>query len=359
MKHWQETERVLDALLRLDGGAAALARVIHVEGSAYRRPGAKLLVAEGTTLGGVSGGCLEEDVRIVGLEAAISGQPRLRHYDTEESEGRVWGLGLGCGGKVDVFVQPVSGSEANELWHSVRERLRGNAPFAVATIIEGSGVGRSVIVDDTDTLHGPAAGDGSDGDRALRAAARAALRARSSGIATLGDRRVFLEVFLPPPRLLICGAGDDTIALSGCAAAVGFRVLVADHRSAYLTPERFPDALILHLQRPEDGVPDTFRGDDTFAVVKAHSFRLDREWARLLLETEARYVGLLGPRSRTEQILAEIGRSGDERVHGPVGLDLGAEGPEQVALSIVAELMAVRSGHVPRPLRQKEAAVHG
>jgi xanthine/CO dehydrogenase XdhC/CoxF family maturation factor len=188
--------------------------------------------------------------------------------------------------------------------------------------------------------------------------ARSALRAGASAVHRLGGARVFDEVFLPPPRLLICGAGDDAIPLSACAASVGFRVFVADHRSAYLTPERFPDARTLHLQRPEEGVPAAFRGEDAFAVVKAHSFRLDREWARVLLETETRYIGLLGPRARTEKILSELGASGRERVYGPVGLDLGAEGPEQVALSIVAELMAVRSGHEPRPLREKAEAVH-
>ena len=188
--------------------------------------------------------------------------------------------------------------------------------------------------------------------------ARGALRAGASGVHRLGDIRVFEEIFLPPPRLLICGAGDDAIPLSVCAAAVGFRVLVADHRSAYLTPERFPDARTLHLQRPEEGVPAAFRGEDAFAVVKAHSFRLDREWARALLETEARYIGLLGPRARTQKILAELGCSGRDRVYGPVGLDLGAEGPEQIALSIVAELMAVRSGREARPLRERVESVH-
>jgi xanthine/CO dehydrogenase XdhC/CoxF family maturation factor len=158
--------------------------------------------------------------------------------------------------------------------------------------------------------------------------------------------------------LLICGAGDDAIPLSACAATVGFRVLVADHRSAVLTRERFPDAAELFLRGPEEGVPGSFRGEDAFAVVKAHSFRLDRDWARALLAAETRYVGLLGPRARAERILTELGASSRERVYGPVGLDLGADGPEQIALSIVAELMAVRSRREARPLREKQAAVH-
>ena len=362
MKHWQETERILDVLLQVavEGRAAALARVVHVEGSAYRRPGAKLLVAEGgTTLGGVSGGCLEEDVRLVGLEVANAREPRLRHYDTEESEGRAWGLGLGCGGKVEVFIQPVSPSEAHGLWAAVRDRLRADAAFAVGTVIAGLGAGRSLVVEEDGSPAGGTADAGPDEE--LAAFARQALRARASESRTVGERRLFAEVFLPPPRLLICGAGDDAIPLAACAATVGFRVLVADHRSAYLTPERFPETMSLFLKRPEEGVPDSFIGEDAFAVVKAHSFRLDREWVRALLQTRALYIGVLGPRARTEKILAELGpagASGHERVYGPVGLDLGAEGPEQVALSIVAELMAVRSGREARSLREKEAAVH-
>jgi xanthine dehydrogenase accessory factor len=360
VKHWQETERILDALLQVvaEGRAAALGRVVHVEGSAYRRPGAKLFVAEGgMSLGGVSGGCLEEDVRLVGLETSRTGAPQLRHYDTEESEGKAWGLGLGCGGKVDVFVQPVTPVDARGLWSPVRDRLRGSEPFAVGTIIAGPGSGRSLIVDEDGTT---AADDGSlDADVARFV--RQALRARTSQSRVLGERRIFAEVFLPPPRLLICGAGDDAIPLASCAATVGFRVLVADHRSASLTPERFPEATDLFLRRPEEGVPESFRGGDAFAVVKAHSFRLDREWVRALLGTETRYIGLLGPRARTERILFELEASVASRresVYGPVGLDLGAEGSEQVALSIVAELMAVRSGREARSLREKTAAVH-
>jgi xanthine dehydrogenase accessory factor len=338
VKHWQETERILHRLLGPagEGRPAALAVVVRIEGSAYRRPGARLLIEEDdSSLGGISGGCLEEDVRLVGREVLRSGEPRLKHYDTGTDESKVWGLGLGCNGQVDVFVQRAAAEEEREPWRRVRERLEGDAPFALATVISGPGAGELRLT-------------GEDPHET----------AGESGVQTAGQRQVFREVFRPPPRLLICGAGDDAIPLAATAAAVGFRVTVADHRPAYLAAERFPDARGRVHRRPEDGLAGLPSSGDAFAVVMSHSLKHDREWARRLLEAGGRYVGLLGPRARTDAILAGLAAVPRERVYGPVGLDLGAEGPEQIAVSIVAELMAVRAGRDPRHLRGKEEAVH-
>jgi len=184
------------------------------------------------------------------------------------------------------------------------------------------------------------------------------VRRRSSSVQTLEGVRVFFEVLSPPPRLLVCGAGDDAIPLVALAASIGFRVLVADHRDAVLTPARFPAARELLRRRPEDGLPAGFAGPDAFAVVKCHSFNLDGGWVRALLAADVGYVGVLGPRERTRKIAGDASGPARERLFGPVGLDLGAEGPEQVALAIVAELLAVRAGRTAAPLRLKEAAVH-
>jgi xanthine/CO dehydrogenase XdhC/CoxF family maturation factor len=141
------------------------------------------------------------------------------------------------------------------------------------------------------------------------------------------------------------------------AAAAGFRVVVVDHRSAYLTAERVPEAWKRLPLRPEEP-GELPSGRDTFAVVMTHSLKRDTEWVRRLLAADVSYIGLLGPRARTSRILEEAGAPAQGRVFGPVGLDLGADGPEQVALSIVAELLAVRSGREPRHLREREVALH-
>ena len=334
VKHWQETERLLDRLLRPGSPQrAALAVVVRIEGSAYRRPGAKLLIEEkGTGLGGVSGGCLEEDVRQVGREVLRSGQPQLRHYDTSTDETKLWGLGLGCNGRVDVFVQPVATDREREVWSRVKERLHGDASFAIVTLIDGPGAPGVQLVDAaggvTGTLGDP------DLDREAQGLARSALLARGSRVRALGSRQLFIEVLLPPPRLLICGAGDDAMPLAAYAAGVGFRVLVADHRAAYLSEERFPEARARFLRRPEEDLGDLPKGAETYAVVMTHSLEHDREWARRLLATDIPYVGLLGPRARTEKILSDVG------------------------LAILAEVLAVWSEREPVHLREKEATVH-
>jgi xanthine/CO dehydrogenase XdhC/CoxF family maturation factor len=352
LKHWQETGQIVERLIRIsrDGRRCALATVTRIVGSAYRRPGAKLLIEDGGAVhGGVSGGCLEEDVRQIGRRVMESGQARLRHYATGDDEDKVWGLGLGCNGEVDILVQPVA-PEAAGAWEAVGGLLAGDAPFALACPLEDGAPGGVTVVVESGRRAGTA-------DPAIEAAAHDALRARRSGWTRAGERALFVEVLTPPPSLVVCGAGDDARPLAAFAAAAGFRVIVADHRPAYLTAARFPEARARLPIRPTDeaALPG---GRDAYAVVMTHSLDRDTEWVRRLLTTEAPYIGLLGPRVRTEGILEKLGASGSDRVFGPVGLDLGADGPEQVAISIVSELLSVWSGRELRHLRERETAVH-
>jgi xanthine/CO dehydrogenase XdhC/CoxF family maturation factor len=326
MKHWQETSQLLTTAARLAGAGqrAALATVVRISGSAYRRPGAKLLVAaDGQMCGSVSGGCLEADVRENALHVIRDGTPRLLHYDTGSDDTTVWGLGMGCNGAVDVFVQPAEGGSPDNA--TVLELLRGDRPFAISTVIEGPGLGsRRVTV----------------------------------GEAPSPEPGVFVEAFVPPPRLFICGAGDDSIPLAAFATEVGFRVTLLDHRAGYLTLERFSPGVELRTARSDQGFGTPAPGANGYVVIKTHSLAHDRTWLRRALDSEAGYIGLLGPRPRVERLIEEAGTSSGDRVFGPVGLDLAAEGAEQIALSIVAELMAVRAARVPRHLREKESAIH-
>lgn len=357
MKHWQETAQILDRVIRLgqEGRRAALAIVTRIEGSAYRRPGAKLLIEEGgALLGGVSGGCLEEDVRQVGLLVLSSGRSRLLHYETGADETRLWGLGLGCDGRVDLVVQPIAPQAAQGAWARVRSLLDGDAPFALSTIVEDGAPGFLALGES-----GRLAGDTEAADEPeLEAAARSALGARRSRLEAVGSRQVFTEILLPPPKLLVCGAGDDARPIVALAANVGFRVFVADHRSKHLEARRLPEAHRLLLLRPDEASTELPTDPDTYAVVKMHSLVHDTAWVQRLIETDVSYLGVLGPRARTRRILADLGVADDARVFGPVGLDLGAEGPEQVAVSVVAELLAVLSRREPRHLREREVAVH-
>ncbi len=360
VRHWKETAEVFGRIAGLPaaGGRAALATVVRIEGSAYRRPGAKLLVEEdGATLGSISGGCLEGDVREIALGVIREGAPRRRRYETGADENAAWGLGLGCAGSVELFVQPATARAAVAAVERVLELFEDGRPFALCTVVEGTPAAGAMVVVSAD---GSVAG--STGDVALDVEiARLSgewIAARSSRLSSVGAAEVFAEILVPPPQLLLFGADDDARPICAYASAAGFRVTVVDHRAAFLAAERFPGAERRIERRSDEGVAGLPIGPRTCAVVKTHLIAHDREWARQLVAAGAGYVGLLGPRARVREIVREIGAEGNDRVFGPVGLDLGAEGPEQVALSIVAELLAAGSGVEPRHLRDKGATIH-
>ena len=357
MKQWLETRAVLDFLgrVRAEGKRAALATVVRVRGSAYRHEGAKLVVAEdGSTAGNVSGGCLEQDVREVALQVIRTGEPQLRSYCSSADEIAAWDLGVGCEGQVDVFVE-VAEARARE-----RGLLDGREPFAVATIVgmrdAGCGKRRVVTAD-------RAEGDLGSKDLNTRAAstARELLETGDSGIHEIGGRSIFFDVLVPPPQLVVLGAGDDARPLVRFAADVGFRVVVVDRRQGFLTVERFPAAAAL-IQSAGDELGAALPLDaECYAVVMNHNFADDQAYVRALLKTPVAYVGMLGPRQRTERILRNLAGEGpmdEARVYGPVGLDIGTDGAEQVALAVIAEMLAVRSGRRARSLRERRAAIH-
>ena len=356
MKHWKETEEILARVsdLASAGRSGALATVVRIGGSAYRRPGAKFLIQDdGGTLGGVSGGCLEADVRERARRDVIpTGTPRFLHYDTGSDDRVVWGLGLGCNGSVDVFVQRIDAFAG--VLPALREMLRGDSRFSVATVVSGTAIGEHFVlgIDPDARARGPLP------DRINLAAARQRLAAGESGLDESDAGLVFTDVLSPPPHLVVCGAGDDARPLVAYAAASGFQVTVIDHRPAFLTVDRFPDARRLLNMRPDDYGGAFLAGARTSIVLMNHSLAMDREWLRRLLPTGARSIGLLGPRARCEEVLAQIGVEADDRVFGPVGLDIGADDPEQIAISIVAELLAIRAEREPRHLRERGIPIH-
>jgi len=353
MKQWLETREVLDFLARVRGAGqrAALATVVRVRGSAYRHEGAKLVVAEdGSTAGNVSGGCLEQDVREVALQVIRKGEPELRSYCSSADEIAAWDLGVGCEGQVDVYI------ERAEARRSERALLDERRPFVACGVMPGKGERLIVTADRTE-------GDLGSKDLNARVAtkARELLETGESGIHEIGGRSIFFDVLVPPPQLVVLGAGDDARPLVRFAAVVGFRVVVVDRRPGYLTRERFPDAAAL-VESAGDELEVLLPLDaECYAVVMNHNFADDQAYMRALLKTPVAYVGMLGPRQRTERILRNLAAEGpmdEARVYGPVGLDIGTDGAEQVALAVIAEILAVRSGRRARSLRERRAAIH-
>jgi xanthine dehydrogenase accessory factor len=350
------------------GDRMALATIVQVKGSTYRREGARLLVPEhGKPVGTISGGCLEGDVREAAVHVMDEGRPRLLHFDLTADDEVVWGWGLGCNGVIDVFVEPAEGAMATA--GAIRQAIDEQRAVITITVVE-SPDGASVRPGTRMLVHADGTGEGSLGDRDLdrRASgeAQAALREGRSGLIPLGEGvRAFVEVLVPPLRLLVCGAGHDAVPLVRFAASLGWRVEVVDDREAFLKPHRFPEAARFVKAEPIDASREAGVDDRTYAVVMSHNFLRDKDYLRSLLGTPAPYIGMLGPAARLDRVLAELRREGFEPdpthlevVHGPAGLDLGGDGPEEVGWAIVGEILALSKGRAGGFLKDRRGPIH-
>jgi xanthine dehydrogenase accessory factor len=351
------------------GERMALATIVSVRGSTYRRPGARLLVPEqGDPVGNVSGGCLESDVERLGREVMASGTPRLALFDLTADGDAVWGYGLGCNGAMELLIEPAEHAAASA--DALRTAVEQERSCCLVTVIESgaSGVepGARLLVHEDGRTEGAIGGDV---DEEVRELARAALVEGTSRVERLatnaGELRMFVEVIQPPPRLLVCGAGHDAIPLVESVARLGWRVVVVDPREQFLTRERFPAAAALLDPPPADLVRAVPVDGRTYAVVMTHNYLRDMEYLRALLDGDAPYIGVLGPRRRTDQLLRELAEQGavpsDEvraRIHAPAGLDIGADTPDEIAASIVAEILAVKRGRSGGALRDRRAPIH-
>ena len=350
------------------GARMALATIVAVRGSTYRRPGARLLVPEeGAPIGNISGGCLEGDVADMARVVMEEGTARLAGWDLTADDDAVWGLGLGCNGAIEVFIEPAE--KAAEVAGALRMALDEERPISVVTVLESGRAGvdpgsRVVVKPD-------GSAEGSLGDPVIDAAAveaaRERLAAERSEIRTLpGDVRAFVEVLEPPLRLLVCGAGHDAIPLVRAAAGLGWNAVVVDDRPGFLDEERFPGAAgFVAVEAPEKVAVEAPIDERTVAVVMTHNFLRDKEYLRALIGSPAAYVGMLGPGARTQRLLIELADEGvvladtdRERIHGPAGLDLGGEGPEEIAESIVAEIVAVKRGRAGGFLKERRGPIH-
>ena len=361
-----ELTDVLAAITTLHerGERMALATIVGVRGSTYRRPGARLLVPEqGASIGNVSGGCLEGDVERIGREVMVDGAPRLELFDLTADGDEVWGYGLGCNGAMELFIEPAE--HAISTAAALRSAVQDERACCLVTVLavadgaapDGVAPGARLLRHADGITEG---GLGStDADAAAVILADAALGAEASSVEDVDGMRLFIEVLEPPPRLLVVGAGHDAVPLVRYASDLGWRVTVADVRRAFLTNERFPQA-VGFLDTEPALLSEAFRPDQrSYAVLMSHNYLRDVDYLRSLLGAEMAYLGALGPRKRTIQLLRDLDRvDAIDRIHAPAGLDIGAEGPEEVAWAIVAELLAVRRGRAGGFLRERRAPIH-
>lgn len=341
----------------------ALATVVRVNGSSYRKPGARMLVTRsGMRAGTVSGGCLEAEVSKKIWWLTESGPSLQRYATTFDEDGTVL-YGLGCGGTVDILME--RGPNAKGVLDAMIAACEPRRPSAILTVIESDcaevPVGSRQILSADGEIHFADHAPSELGSR-LAAIGQQVLSDRVSSTSTLeweGSRfDLFAEYLSPPPALYIFGAGDDAQPLNSFANSLGWHITVADGRAHLTTRDRFPlaDRLVtLDLADPLSSLP--IASADA-AVILTHSYRQDGILLDALLPLDLAYLGILGPRRRTAQLIRESASGAHAniaRLHTPVGLDIGAGAPESIALSIIAEIHAVLNGREARRLRSPES----
>jgi xanthine dehydrogenase accessory factor len=320
-----------------------------------------LITRDRWVAGSVSGGCVEQDVMRKGWWRTRTGGPRLVSYDSRSNDELGWGLGVGCDGTVDVLLEPAKseGLDAIEfIAHCYDTQQRG----ALATLFgSAERMGSHVAV----AANGAVLSD--DLDRATRdGLAEQCRRVLEGGASTVascipetGPAEVLVEVVLPPPRLFVVGSGHDAVPVVGIARAVGWEVVVCEPSTRYTTRERFVQADELLVAEPLELAARVDSSDRAIVVVMSHDYERDRACLSALLDTNVVYIGMLGPKRRSARMLSELGMERpDPRVHAPVGLALGAETPQEIALAIVSEIQAVLTGAPGSPLREQEGAIH-
>ena len=331
-----EIDGILKALRDAPDQAAALATLVSVEGSSYRHPGARLLaLKDGRSLGSISGGCLEADVLIRMRTVLETGQPAIATYNTTEENDLVWGTGMGCQGVVQVFIEQIS-TRRPPWTTALADNLRARTSTEISVVF-------------------------GDSHHELRGTHLAS---------ELGQHppgaQVFHEVIMPVPSLALFGAGDDAMPLVRIAKQMGWHVRIFDSRPSYATRQRFPEADEVTVASTESLDECVHLDAACLAVVMTHRFAEDVNILRWLAARPPAYIGMLGPRKRTDRLIAELRAGGVaieprmmERLYSPVGLDLGASTPESIALSIVAEIQCLLSGRKPIHLRDRTAPIHG
>ena len=352
---------------------AALATVVKTQGSSYRRPGARMLMTDtGHWTGAISGGCLEGDALRKARQVILRGEPRVVTYDTTNDEdAQRLGVGLGCQGIIDVLLEPLDPVATTGPIHQLRSFLAHRHRTTLATVYRTDGDTGCRIGQRMRQQNGQWAEHTIENKALAHRIAHDLMQIQQSGtsvskvyeVAT-GEVEVFLEAMNPAIHLLVFGGGYDAVPVTQLAKAVGWQVTVTDDCVAHLAPKRFPEAdVVVAINRHEaaERVPmDAY----TAALLISHNYSYDIAVLASLLSTKVSYIGVLGPGKRANRMRNELKTQGrwteadDVRIHAPVGLDLGAETPDEIALSIVAEIQATFSHRSAGFLRNLDQPIH-
>lgn len=339
-----------------------LATVVQVEGSSYRRPGARMLITEdGEITGAISGGCLEGDALRKAQHAMQLRHNKLLIYDTIHEEDKRFGIQLGCNGIVYILLEPILPEDANNPIQRLKKVALDRKDAVLVTVFNpdknAAQTGTCLAVQEGESPKIP--------DECIEKEVAAVLKQKESRVKTYTQHTILYQSVLPAVHLVIVGAGNDAQPLMEMAFLLGWNISVVDGRPAYATSQRFSKANRICLAKPADPFSGITLDAQTAVVLMTHNYNYDVSALEQLIGSACAYIGVLGPKQKLEKILDELkGRSVAidqnflNKIHGPVGLDIGAETSEEIALSVLAEIKAVFSDRRGTSLRNRSIEIH-
>lgn len=352
------------------GNKTALATVVYVEGSSYRRPGARMLVEEnGRMTGAISGGCLEGDALRKALLAIQQQQNKLVTYNTLDEEDIEFGVQLGCNGIVHILFEPIDAEDENNPIALLERSQLYRKQTVLVTLFSlhnfnGHQPGTCFFLDAESCYR-------KIEDKAVAAIVRqdasSVLDSASSVIKEYNEFELtaFVELLQPPVSLIIIGAGNDAFPVAEMAKVLGWQITVADGRPTHVNIQRFPDVQQLITGKPEEIIKQIIPDKWTVFLLMTHNYKYDLAMMKLLLQIKCSYIGTLGPKKRLERMFDELKQEGitvtDEQkamIYGPIGLDIGAEAAEEIALSVLAEIKAVFANRQGGFLKNRPVSIH-
>lgn len=350
-----------------------LATVVHVEGSSYRRAGARMLVDEyGNITGAISGGCLEGDALRKALFALDRQENKLVTYDTSDEEDAVIGAQLGCNGIIQVLFEPINYTAGNNPCELLKTVAKQEVPMAVSVVFDLDKTqhqqGTVLVTDENEAVLGQQISN--DLQQALLFKSKEVINEKASYYAEVTTEEkthfAFIQIHQPPVKLILVGAGNDAQILAQQADLLGWKVTVTDGRPTHANKERFVGSCQVIVTKPEETLKNINIDNRTCFVLMSHNYNYDLSVLKLLLgNSETPYIGILGPLKKYERMLNELADEGIEvskedlaKIYAPIGLEIGAETPAEIGLSILAEIQSVLTNKGARPLKQKTEPIH-
>jgi xanthine dehydrogenase accessory factor len=356
-----------------EGKQTALATVVHVDGSSYRRPGARMLVTEeGRLTGAISGGCLEGDALRKAMLALSRGTSMLVTYDTMDEDDAKLGVGLGCNGIIQVLFEPVDPADPRNPVELLKLTMAERQHAVLVTLFSlqdrrGPQPGTCLLLKHDEFISNCTLDN--ELKEVLRQDAQKVLKERTSAfknyVSATQDLTAFIEFVKPPVSVVIIGAGNDVIPLVKMADVLGWQTTVVDGRPGLARPERFLPSCQVVVSKPESVLKKVSIDDETVVLLMTHNYNYDLAMLKALINKNVSYIGSLGPRQKLDRMFDELASEGItptpdqlEHIYGPSGLEIGAETPEEIALSILAEIKAVLAKKEGRSLRRNENVIH-